>query len=83
MKSGIPENPEKNVRGKTRTKGKVKKHMALGWNGTLATLVRGEHSQNYALPATLYFQVFELRVQIFIDIVACCELNQMRTISKI
>jgi len=41
LEGGKPENPEKTLRGKARTKKKTHTHMALSQNQTHGTLVGG------------------------------------------
>ena len=45
------ENPDKYPRSKVRTNNKLNPHMAPGRNRTRATLVGGERSHHYAIPA--------------------------------
>lgn len=53
MDGTIPEHPEKNPRGKARPKNKRNAHMLSGWNQTSDSLVGGEHSHHWAMPAPL------------------------------
>jgi len=51
VEGGKPENPEKNSRSKARTNNKLNPHMAPGRNRTRATLVAGERSHHFSIPA--------------------------------
>jgi len=53
-----PEEPEKNPRSKARTNNKLNPHMTPSRNRTRATLVGGERSHHYTIPAPHFSSSF-------------------------